>query len=73
MVTIRCTQNLLKALNVKPVERTQPSDAKLGVCQAGGAKRRYGRSRWRSVKSEVGLNGAFSWNGWRTRPGRNVG
>ena len=30
MVTIRCTQNLLKALNVKPVERTQPPTAKLG-------------------------------------------
>jgi hypothetical protein len=30
MVTMRCTQNLLKVLNVKPVERTQASDAKLG-------------------------------------------
>ena len=30
MVTIRCTRNLLKALNVKPVERTKPPTANFG-------------------------------------------
>jgi hypothetical protein len=30
MVTLQCTQNLLKALNVKPVERTKSPTAKLG-------------------------------------------